>query len=306
MSINNSHTHGHDSPFPEHGILPKEEIGATSFLRDHPEHDGRGIVVAIFDTGVDVGVEGLQVTTDGKRKIIDAIDSTGSGDVDMTSTCVVEGDSAAIITGLTGRRFKIDPTWNNDSKKYRVGIKRLYELFPSPLKKRLTKKRREHFDQVQHTKITALQQRISECDKTGGDDLKLEKQELEEQLTQLQEMIKSWQDPGPMVDCIMWKDDSDQEWRVVVYTAPELDTEWQQMINVAKQRAVNDTKTMTEEESDDGKEAETVTASKEEEEKTIIDLSGHKVLKDYVLCQDYSHFADADHCNFSVKIYEVC
>jgi tripeptidyl-peptidase-2 len=47
--------------FPTKGILPKDEIEVTSFLKKYPEYDGRGIVVAIFDTGIDVGNEGLSV-----------------------------------------------------------------------------------------------------------------------------------------------------------------------------------------------------------------------------------------------------
>lgn len=29
--------------------MPKEEIGATAFLRQHGECDGRGVLVAVFD-----------------------------------------------------------------------------------------------------------------------------------------------------------------------------------------------------------------------------------------------------------------
>lgn len=218
--------------FPVEGLLPKTETGAARFLREHPEYDGRGVVVAIFDTGVDPGAAGMQSTTDGKPKVIDMIDGTGSGDVD-TST-IREAQDGTLV-GLTGRTLTLGADWKNPTGKYHLGMKRSFELFPDgdpyELVPRLKRERRKEFDRAQHKTEAALRSEIAEWDAAHpkpSTDEKLHRAELSARLEQLQAAAKTYDDPGPVYDCVVFNDG--EAWRAVVDTDEDGDLQEEKLL----------------------------------------------------------------------------
>jgi hypothetical protein len=61
-------------------FLSLRNTGVEAFQKAHPEYDGRGTIVIVLDTGVDMGVDGLTETSTGEVKVIDVQDFTGQGD----------------------------------------------------------------------------------------------------------------------------------------------------------------------------------------------------------------------------------
>ncbi|KAH7963819.1 hypothetical protein HPB52_023142 [Rhipicephalus sanguineus] len=53
--------------FPIWALLPKKETCVPVFLGKYPEYDGRGIKIAILDSGIDPGAPGLQCLVDGEE-----------------------------------------------------------------------------------------------------------------------------------------------------------------------------------------------------------------------------------------------
>jgi len=205
--------------FPTRGILPKEEIGALRFLAEHGQYDGRGVVVAIFDTGVDPGAPGLQATTTGEPKIIDMVDGSGSGDVDTSTIGQAE---EGIIEGLTGRKLRLPDAWQNPSGKYHLGLKRGYELFPKRLVERLIQQRRKEWDAQHRQAVTRAQQDLArfEAEQLQADDVSFAQKEqlteLKNRVEVLTELAENYQDPGPIYDCVVFHDG--RRWRAAVDT----------------------------------------------------------------------------------------
>ena len=116
-----------ENPWP---FLDTRTIGANHFVKAHPTYDGRGVVIIVCDTGVDMGVDGLQKTSIGETKVIDARDFSGQGDVFLEEAVqdTVDGENALKVGThhLTG--FESLTYQPNDSV-YWIGIIDEYEMF---------------------------------------------------------------------------------------------------------------------------------------------------------------------------------
>jgi len=81
-----------DDPWP---YLPNDDIGARDFKAAHPTYDGRGVVIAILDTGVDAFAPGLINTSTGEVKMIDVRDFSTEGDWEVEAAELEEESDVA-------------------------------------------------------------------------------------------------------------------------------------------------------------------------------------------------------------------
>ena len=208
-------------PFPVWALQPRKETGAASLVSKNPTYDGRGVIIAIFDSGVDPAAGGLQVTTDGKPKLIDRIDGSGAGDVDTSK--VVESsleDGDRIVIGLSGRTLHIPKEWKNPTDKWHVGVKNAFDLYPRALKDRIVNERQEKLWDSEHKKCQAKavkkQQTKSGAD-TDKEDLslmeKLVKENNDAEVEMAEALDKKFKDNsvdhwlsdcGPVYDCLVY------------------------------------------------------------------------------------------------------
>ena len=74
-------------------FLSISTTGVQEFYNLYPEYDGRGTIIIILDTGVDIGVDGLTKTSTGDVKFIDVQDFTYQGDVHLFEADVDRKDN---------------------------------------------------------------------------------------------------------------------------------------------------------------------------------------------------------------------
>jgi subtilisin family serine protease len=77
------------------GLMPLSSTGVDRFQLAHPTYDGRGVLIGILDSGVDPGVEGLIVTSEGAPKILDLRDFSGEGRIAL-SPVTPTGDTVKV------------------------------------------------------------------------------------------------------------------------------------------------------------------------------------------------------------------
>ncbi|HET6512600.1 MAG TPA: S8 family serine peptidase, partial [Candidatus Kapabacteria bacterium] len=97
------------------GLLSLEAAGIETFWKKMPNADGRGVIIIILDSGVDPGLLGLMTTSEGKQKLIDVVDYSGTGDVlykkATRSSDTLYFNGIRVLTGLGTLPSK---AWNSE------------------------------------------------------------------------------------------------------------------------------------------------------------------------------------------------
>jgi len=205
-------------------LIPKEETGVPAFLKDHPSYDGRGVIIAVFDTGVDPTAAGLQATTLGEPKVLDVIDTTGAGDVELADP--VKPGTDGKLVGRTGRMLTLPDGLVNPKGEYRLGLKVARELFGAEVMERIREQRRRAWD-VEKRELSAERARQRAADEKSGRRPAATKPEsdltpADRDILARETLFDGWlegHDPveeDPVFDCVVWHEGTG--WRVIVDT----------------------------------------------------------------------------------------
>lgn len=100
-------------------FLDLNPTGVSKFLSLHPEYDGRGTIILVLDTGVDIGIAGLQKTSTGETKVIDVRDFTGEGDIPIYEA---DEDDGSFVNNDKGYSVKGADKIKSSGNDYFIGV----------------------------------------------------------------------------------------------------------------------------------------------------------------------------------------
>ncbi|KAI8610768.1 hypothetical protein BC830DRAFT_1144258 [Chytriomyces sp. MP71] len=190
--------------------LPAQVTQVRAFLSAHPEHDGRGTVIAVLDTGVDPAALGMQTASTGGRKVIRLVDCSGGGDVDMSA--VAKPTPENTLAGISGLTLRIPAAWPKPvDGTYRVGLKRQDGIFPKEVATECAKKRRAFAERENNALIVKALKHLAEHHKKFpsllASDAEFERRaDLKARIELLKDFMKEYKDPGASFDCIVFND----------------------------------------------------------------------------------------------------
>lgn len=105
-------------------FLSLKDTGVQEFIKLHPEYDGRGTIIIVLDTGVDMGIDGLTKTSTGKIKVIDVQDFTGEGDMPFYPAEIKSNEGETFFENSELKfsvKVKSDKMLTSFDKKYFIG-----------------------------------------------------------------------------------------------------------------------------------------------------------------------------------------